>query len=107
MKFQSKYKNKPCIVKGIRFPSIKEGNYYNDLCIKKEQGLIKDFRRQVRFGLGAVNEHGREYCHLVDFEITLLDGRKRYVETKGLDLPLGRLKRHMVEYAHGIKIEVV
>ena len=45
--------------------------------------------------------------HFLDFVEFWTDGSTRFVEVKGRDLPMGKLKRHQVEELYGIKIVVV
>jgi hypothetical protein len=45
----SKYKNKPCVVNGIKFQSTKESKRYLDLLKMEKAGLISNLKMQHRF----------------------------------------------------------
>jgi hypothetical protein len=47
------------------------------------------------------------YTHRLDFMLIKTDGSIEYVEVKGKDLPMGKMKRKMVESEYEIRIEVV
>ena len=95
-----KYRAIPCIIDGIRFDSIKEGAYYCDLKIRVKCGEVRFFTMQTTFHLpGGVK-------HRVDFVEYWADGSTHFVEIKGLDLPMGRLKRKQVEAIYPVTIEV-
>ena len=65
-----------------------------------QRHLVK-WEPQIRFKLPA------GYAHFVDFKLTWSNGTVTYQEVKGRDLPLGRMKRRMVEWIYGIEIEVI
>lgn len=97
----NKFGAKAVIYDGIRFPSQKEGNYYLTLKSSKISGKIKSFIMQVPFRLpgGA--------SHRVDFMVINHDNTVEFIEVKGRDLPMGKLKRHQTEELYGIEIKVV
>jgi hypothetical protein len=103
----NKYRAKATIIDGHRFPSKHEADTYLKLRLLKQAGKIKDFKMQVPLGLRAQTSTGREYRYMVDFMTTELDGSHTWIEAKGMDLPLGKLKRALAEYFYGIKVEVV
>jgi len=86
---------------GIKFQSKKEARVYRELCARRHAGEIKFFLMQVPFRLAA------GYTHRLDFLVIRTDGGIEYVEVKGRDLPMGKMKRKMVEEQYGIRIEVV
>jgi hypothetical protein len=86
---------------GIRFQSKKEAKIYRELQARKYAGEIKFFLIQVPFRLSG------GYKHLLDFMVIRTDGKIEYIEAKGRDLPMGKMKRKMVEEAYGIFIDVV
>ena len=97
----SKYKNKICQEDGITFHSKAERDYYIKLKLKKDNGLIKYFLRQIPFYLpGKVK-------YLCDFMVVHLDGSLQYVDVKGYDTQVSKIKRKMVEDLYPIKIEVL
>jgi hypothetical protein len=99
---KNKYGANPCIANdGTRCPSRKHMQYHNDLVFAHKSGCIKLFLREVPFDLpGGVK-------HRVDYLIFNLDGTYQFVEVKGRDLYVGKMKRKQVEEIYGIKIEVV
>ena len=77
----NKYKAKRAEYKGRSYHSIKEAEdamWLDDL-LKK--GEIKEVKPQHRIRFFINDKH--LWDHLVDFLITLPDGRQKYVETKG------------------------
>jgi hypothetical protein len=97
----SKMGNVVSYVDGIRYASKAEGRYAEQLNLLWKAGAISFYLRQVGFDLpGGVR-------HFVDFLIFAPGCEMKFVEVKGRDLPLGRLKRRQVEELYGIHIEVV
>lgn len=86
---------------GIKFQSKKEAEIYRQLCCWVHAGEIKFFLMQVPFRLAG------GYKHLLDFLIMRTDGSVEYLEVKGRDLPMGKMKRKMVEAEYKINITVV
>ena len=84
----------------IKFPSKLERAVYDELMSLKEQKRIKFFLRQVPFHLPGNTKH------LVDYCIFSEEGVK-FIEAKGRDYPLGKMKRHQTEEIYGITIYVV
>lgn len=64
-------------------------------------GLIKCWIPQVPFPLPG------KARHRVDFMAVDCEGRARFIEIKGRDLALGKLKRRQVEQLFGVEINVV
>lgn len=95
---RSKYRNKIIYIDGLRFHSKLEAQHYEQLKLAKAGGLIRAFLRQVPFHLpGGVK-------HFVDWMV-LYEGREPvFAESKGSDLPMGRLKRKQVQELYGVKI---
>jgi hypothetical protein len=91
---------KRCTYKGIKFPSKLERDCYIYLEDAQNKGLISDLKRQIKFiVVGKIK-------HFVDFSCVVKD-RTVYIEAKGRDLPLGKLKRLIVEEKYCLKICVV
>lgn len=68
-----KFNNTPVVIDGKRFDSTKEENYYSELLLKKQHGLIYDFETQVKFILiegrkGKLRTY-REKSYIADFVI--------------------------------------
>jgi len=95
-----KYHAIPQKIDNIRFSSKKEAEYYGKLKILQQNGDILFFLRQVGFDLpGKVR-------HFIDFQVFWADGNVEFIEVKGRDLPMGKLKRKQVEALYPITIEV-
>lgn len=98
---KNKYNAKRTEVDGIKFHSKKESEYYQKLVLAKKAGELLHFEMQVPFEICQ----GRKY--LLDFMERWKDGSMRYIDTKGFDTPVSKLKRAVVEEKYGIKIEVI
>jgi hypothetical protein len=96
-----KYKATATIIDGIRFPSKLEANYYEILQRSLKYGGVKYFLRQVPFHLPGNTKY------LLDFMVFFRDGSINYVEIKGYDTPLSKLKRKQVQSLYPIQIEVI
>ena len=88
---RSKYFSKTArCLQGHLHHSRLEAGYCNQLEVARKAKLIKSFETQKMFRL-VVN--GKTICqHTPDFLVTLLDGRQEVHETKGMALPVWRLK---------------
>lgn len=85
----------------IRFSSKLEAAYYVRLKLRQQAGEILFFLRQVGFDLpGGVR-------HFLDYVLFYVDGSVEFVEVKGRDLPVGKMKRKQVEDIYPIEIKVV
>lgn len=104
---KSKYRGVLCEADRLKFPSKKHRAYYLQLRAEQAAGLIKFFLREVPFDLPGQYENGRVVRHYVDFAIISKDDRVKWVEVKGRDLAMGKMKRAQVEEIYGIRIEVV
>lgn len=101
-KKKNKYGNKPTIAcDGTKCPSIKHANYHNKLVMARKAGALNFFLREVSFDLVDGIKHR------LDFLEFWRNGNIKFVEVKGRDLALGKLKRKQVEENYGITIEVV
>jgi hypothetical protein len=84
---KSKYRNKTCIIDGIKFQSIKEGARYSELKLLKRAGLIKDFACQPMFVLqdGYRRKDGKKIIaikYFADFKVEYPDGRVEIEDVK-------------------------
>lgn len=111
----SKYHNKKTVLDGMEFDSMKEAHRWCELRYMERAGLIYDLRRQVPFVViptqrdeitGKMLE--KEARYIADF--TYRDkktGRITVEDTKGKKTPEYVLKRKLMLYRHGIKIQEV
>lgn len=94
-KFENKYKNVKTEVNGITYHSKLEGKYAFELNARKLAGEILDWERQVKIDLSVGNRHITNYY--IDFLVHHLDGTKEYVEVKGFETEVWRLKWRLFE----------
>ncbi len=96
-----KFHATPSTYDDIRFDSKKEANYYLDLKKRVESGEVLFFLRQVPIHLpGNVR-------YVVDFLEFHNDGTVHFVDVKGVETPMFKVKKKLVESLYPIKIEVV
>jgi hypothetical protein len=92
---------------GIKFHSKKEAKVFRELQARQHAKEIKFILMQVPFLLPGKDDRGKRTRHYLDFMVIRTDGQIEYIEVKGRDLPMGKLKRRQVEEIYGIKIVVV
>ncbi|MEN5117481.1 DUF1064 domain-containing protein [Luteimonas sp. TWI662] len=97
---RNKYGAVPTVVDGIRFDSKREATYYQRLKLRVQSGEVIYFLRQTPVHLPGGTKL------VVDFVEFLADGRVRYVDVKGRETPVFRLKRREVEHHYPIRIEL-
>jgi hypothetical protein len=95
-----KYKAKACEADGKKFPSKLERSYYNQLKLRQQNGEILFFLRQTPFDIP-----GGKY--LADFTLFLASGDVEFVDVKGMDTPMSKLKRKAVEELYPVTIKIV
>ena len=96
----SKYGAVPTVVDGIRFDSKAEARYYERLKLRVQSGEVLYFLRQVPFYLPG----GTRY--VVDFMEVHADGSIHWVDVKGVETQMFRLKKRQVESLYPVTIEV-
>lgn len=99
----NKYHNEPTTVDGIRFDSKREASYYEQLKIRKAAGEVGFWLRQVPMHLPG----GTKY--IVDFVVFFVDANRlpEFVDVKGRQTQVFRLKKREVEHHYPIKITLV
>ncbi len=95
-----KYGAKPVTIDDVHFPSLLEGRCYRELKRLQENGTILMFLMQVNFELPG------KYKHKVDFQVFTKED-VIFLEAKGRDLPVGRMKRLQAEEIYNVEIHVV
>nr|WMC99319.1 DUF1064 domain-containing protein [Aminobacter aminovorans] len=102
----TKYKAQPVEIDGIRFASKLEGRFYSNLKLLERAGEVTSVELQKPF---LITINGKVICtYRCDFAFFDLKLNKpRVVDTKGMDTPVFKLKRKLVEAQHGITIELV
>lgn len=95
-----KFQAKPSDEDGIRFASKKERAYYRVLKFRQKSGEVLFFLRQAPFHLpGNVR-------FVVDFIEFWSDGTVHFIDVKGFDTPLGKLKRKQVMDIYPVVVEI-
>ena len=114
----SKYHAEAVQADDIHFPSKLEARRYQELKLMESAGDISGLELQPKFPFGTDENpvlirsngypNGRRAYYRADFKYFDEIKREWVVEdTKGYDLPIGRLKRALVEWQYGIKIRVL
>ena len=112
----SKYKNRKVETPDGTFDSVKEFSRWQELKLLQRAGEIHDLQRQVPFVLIPTqkDEHGkvveRELKYIADFVYLANDGTgwRRVVEdVKGLKTEVYRIKKKLMLYRNGIRIQEV
>ena len=119
---RSKYYAKKITVNGITYDSKKEARRHAQLLEMERKGDIKDLRRQVKFVLiptqrepdtigprggvkkGKLLEH--ECAYIADF-VYEANGKRIVEDTKGVRTKEYIIKRKLMRYVHGIRIQEV
>lgn len=91
---KSKFGAIPTTVDGIRFDSLKESRYYRTLLLRVAGGEVLYFLRQVPIHLPGGTKL------VVDFQEFHADGSVHYVDVKGRETPVFRLKKREVEHLY-------
>ncbi len=105
-KLMNKYRNKPTEVDGVTFASKREAKYYTDLKLLERAGEIRQLELQPRFKCVI---DGKKICtYVADFAFREKDGRYRVLDVKGVETPVFKIKRKLVEalFPH-VTVEVV
>lgn len=97
----SKYRNRRASRDGYGFDSQAEARYYDQLQIQLAAGEVLFFARQVPIDIGA----GKVYR--VDFLVIYADGSIRFIDVKGHETKVFRLKKALVEDKWPITIDIV
>ena len=113
----SKIANKPCLVDGIRFHSRKEARRYRELMLLQKAGLISNLILQPKYKLAVGNrpillksdryKNGRQVTAIMDFAYIDEGGQEVVEDVKGIDTPISRLKRAIVEAQYGVVVRIV
>lgn len=109
---QRKYGNKKVVVDGIKFDSKKEAARYKELCLLERAGTIQNLKTQVKFVLipSQKGENGkvieRECSYIADF-VYRQNGQIIVEDTKGFRTKDYIIKRKLMLYVHGIKINEI
>ena len=106
-----KYRNKPSVVDGVRFDSLKEAHRWGILRMLQRSGLIRDLQRQVRIPLRGADGQplrfvpsGRAAFYVADFAYhDVPKGADVIEDAKGIQTPEFKLKRAILA-SQGVEI---
>ncbi|MDR4315004.1 phage protein [Niallia circulans] len=107
---RNKYGNKKVVVDNVKFDSIAEAKYYEQLKWLLQAKQIKSFKCQPKFLLQeAFKKNGetfRKIEYIADFEIHNLDGSIEIVDVKGAETKefLIKKKLFLKKYDYPLKI---
>lgn len=125
MKGKSKYGSRKVTIDGITFNSIHEGNRYRELKLLERAGVISDLQLQVKYELIPAQ---REFCneiytkgrnkgsfkpgrllekecsYIADF-VYIRDGKLVVEDAKGFKTEVYKIKRKLMLYTYGIRIQ--
>jgi len=87
---KNKYNAQSTNYGGYNYDSKKEASFAMNLDWKKKAGLIVRFERQCKLDLRVNGQHICNY--FIDFKVFLPDGSIEYIEVKGFETNVWRLK---------------
>jgi hypothetical protein len=105
---RSKYGNRPVVVDGITFASVREGARYAALAAMRTAGEITDLQIQVPFEVvpaaivGGRKRPARKY--IADFVYKDASGALVVEDVKGMRTAMYSIKRQLMKALHGIEI---
>lgn len=95
-----KFNAKTVIDEGHRFSSKLEYRYYQHLLLLQKSGEVIFFLRQVPF-------HLLETKYICDFQVFYADGTVKFIDCKGVETDIFKLKKRQVEAIYPVKIELI
>ena len=109
----NKYRNTKTQAYGMTFDSKAEARRYGELLMLENIDVIRMLCRQVPYELApSVRLHGEKrkrpaVRYIADFQYYDVAGGRVIVEdTKGIDTPVSRLKRHLMATVRGIEVRL-
>lgn len=109
----TKYGAQKTTVDGIVFDSKREATRYGFLLMLQNAGQISGLTLQVPFVLApSVRLHGEKRArpavrYVSDFVYSCPLNGVVVEDSKGMDTPMSRLKRHLMATVHGIYVRIV
>lgn len=105
---QSKYGNQKTTVDGITFDSRKEASYWQELKHRERAGEITEIVRQAKIELIPKTAKFRACYYIADFVYTdKKTGKTVYIDVKGMQTDVYKLKKKLLYWRHGIEITEV
>jgi hypothetical protein len=109
-KSQAKYRNRVCEYDGKKFDSEAERDRYIHLRLLQSAGEIKDLSCQTKFFYCDRDSDGEDtalmFTYIADFSY-FRDGNEVFEDVKGIQTPVFRLKKKLIEARHNVKIVLV
>jgi hypothetical protein len=112
----SKYRAIKVKIDGYTFDSLREGGRYGELKLLERAGHITDLQVHPKFPISIngnpvkirnKNGVGRQVFVILDFSfIDAKTGKKHICDVKGIDTPVSRLKRALLEAQYGVEVTV-
>ncbi len=108
----SKYHSRKVTIDGIRFDSQREASRWQQLKLLQKAGRISELERQVKYVLvpSQRDESGKviekQLAYVADFRYKQ-GGRTVVEDSKGYRTAEYRIKRKLMLYIHGIRIQEV
>lgn len=103
----SKYNNKKLKAPdGQVFDSVKEYHRWGCLRLLERAGRISDLKRQVKYEL-IPKQDGERACYYVADFIYTQDGKLVVEDVKGYKTEVYKIKKKLMLWVHGIRIEEV
>lgn len=100
----SKFRAVKTVVDGIKFDSKREAHYYLIFKSLEREGRITNLELQTSL---IFDYNGRKmFTYKPDFEYDDKDGH-HIIDVKGVETPVFRLKKKLIEAKYNIKIEIV
>ena len=100
----SKYKNVKVKLDGITFDSKKESVHYAYLKSLEKRGIITDLQLQTKLDFKIDGK--KIFTYKPDFEYNDEFGH-HIIDVKGIQTPVFKLKKKLIEAQHKIKIEII
>ena len=100
----SKYKNVKVKLDGITFDSKKEAVHYAYLKSLEKRGIITDLQLQTKLDFKIDGK--KIFTYKPDFEYNDEFGH-HIIDVKGIQTPVFKLKKKLIEAQHKIKIEII
>ena len=100
----SKYKNVKVKLDGITFDSKKEAVHYAYLKSLEKRGIITDLQLQTKLDFKIDGK--KIFTYKPDFEYNDENGH-HIVDVKGIQTPVFKLKKKLIEAQYKIKIEII
>ena len=103
----SKYNNTKIRVDGRLFDSKAEAARWQELQLLERAGEITELERQVEYELIPKQKGERAAKYIADFRYKDHEGKVVVEDTKGVRTPVYILKRKLLLWVHGIRIQEV